>query len=141
MPDAVIVSAVRTAIADARRGSGGLADVSIHELGKASVAEALKRSGVDPEHVDDLVLGEVLQGGGCLARYISVDLGLPPDLPGLAVNRACASGLSAVNTAAAGIKAGMDTVAIAGGVESMTQSPISYQKSPAPYGVPTQWVS
>src|SRR5687767_5871750 len=93
--EAVVLSAVRTPIADAYRGS--LKDVSVHEIAKPSVVEALKRSGVPAEDVDDLVLGEVLQGGGDIARYIAVDLGLPPDTPGLAVNRQCATGMSALN--------------------------------------------
>lgn len=138
-PEAVIVSAVRTPIADAYKGA--LADVSVHDLGKAVVAEALKRSGVASEAVDDLVLGEVLQGGGDIARYVAVDLGLPPDTPGLAVNRQCATGMSAVNAAAAEIMAGMNTVAIAGGVASMTQSPAVYLKPGNPYGHMQQWIS
>lgn len=139
MGDAVIVSAARTAIADAYKGA--LANTSIYEIAKASITEALKRSGIPAEDVDDLVLGEVLQGGGCIARYIANDLGLPPDTPGLAVNRQCATGMAAVSTAAANIKAGMDRVVIAGGAESMTQSPITYRKSPVPFGVPEQWLS
>jgi acetyl-CoA C-acetyltransferase len=121
MPEAVILSAVRTAIGDAFKG--GLAGTDVFEIAKPSVVEALKRSGVPPEEVDDMILGEVMEGGGDIARYVAVDLGLPPDLPGMAVNRACASGLSAVNTAAAGIMAGMDRVVIAGGVASMSQTP------------------
>lgn len=137
--DAVIVSAARTAIADAYKGV--LADTSVYDIGKASIVEALKRSGVPADDVDDLVLGEVLQGGGCIARYLAVELGLPPDTPGLAVNRQCATGMSAVATAAANIKSGMDRVVIAGGVESMTQSPITYKKSPVPYGLQERWLS
>jgi acetyl-CoA C-acetyltransferase len=95
----------------------------VFEIAKPSVVEALKRSGVPADEVDDMILGEVMEGGGDIARYVAVDLGLPPDLPGMAVNRACASGLSAVNTAAAGIMAGMDRVVIAGGVASMSQTP------------------
>ncbi|WP_208028990.1 thiolase family protein [Rhabdothermincola sediminis] len=139
MGEAVIVSAARTPIADAYEGA--LANTSIYDIGKASVSEALARSGVPAEEVDDLILGEVLQGGGCIARYLANDLGLPPDTPGLAVNRQCATGMSAVTTAAASIRAGMDRVVIAGGVESMTQAPVTYRKSPVPYGVPEQWLS
>lgn len=139
MGDAVVLSAVRTAIADAYRGA--LAHVSVHDIAKPAVAEALKRSGVPPQDVDDLVLGEVLQGGGDIARYVAVDLGLPSDLAGLAVNRQCASGMAAVDTAAASIRAGMDRVAIAGGVASMTQSPAVYLKPPTPYGQLTPWIS
>lgn len=139
MREVAIVSAVRTAIADAYRGS--LTNVSVHDLAKPVVAEALKRSGIPGEDVDDLVLGEVLQGGGDVARYVAIDLGLPPDLPGLAVNRQCASGMTAVDTAAAGIAAGMDRVAIAGGVASMTQSPAVFQKPATPYGQMERWIS
>ena len=71
MSEAVIVSAVRTPIADAYKGS--LANTSIYDIGKASVVEALKRSGIPADEVDDLILGEVLQGGGDIARYIAID--------------------------------------------------------------------
>ncbi len=139
MREVAVVSAGRTAIADAYRGS--LTNVSVHDLAKPVVAEALKRSGVPADDVDDLVLGEVLQGGGDVARYVAIDLGLPPDLPGLAVNRQCASGMTAVDTAAAGIASGMDRVAIAGGVASMTQSPAVFQKPATPYGQMERWIS
>lgn len=139
MGDAVILSAVRTPIADAYRGA--LANTSIYDIAKTSVLEALKRSGVPAGDVDDLILGEVLQGGGCIARYLANDLGLPPDTPGLAVNRQCATGLTAVATAAANIRAGMDRVVVAGGAESMTQAPVTYRKSPVPWGVMEQWLS
>jgi len=137
--EAVIVAGVRTAIADAYRGS--LANTSIYDTAKASIAEVLKRSGVPATDVDDVVLGEVLQGGGCIARYVANDLGLPPDTPGLAMNRQCASGMSAVDTAAANIMAGMDRVVIAGGAESMTQMPVTYKKASVAYGIPEQWLS
>ena len=120
MPDAVIVSAARTAIGTARKGS--LADVDVFELAKASIGEALKRSSVPAEDVDDIIIGESLQGGGCVARYAAVDLGLT-DIPGLAHNRHCASGMAPIQTAAASIRAGMDRVVIAGGAESITQKP------------------
>jgi acetyl-CoA C-acetyltransferase len=139
MGEAVIVAAVRTAIADAYKGA--LANTSIYDIGKASVTDALKRSGVAAEDVDDLILGEVLQGGGDIARYLANDIGLPPDTPGLALNRQCATGMTAVDTAAANIRAGMDRVVIAGGVESMTQAPVTYRKPPHAYGAMEQWLS
>jgi acetyl-CoA C-acetyltransferase len=139
MGEAVIVSYARTPVTDAYRGS--LANTSIVELGKIAVAEVLKRSGVPAEDVDDIILGEVLQGGGDLARYVALDLGLPPDTPGLAVQRQCGSGLAAVNTAAGSIRAGMDKVVIAGGLESMTQSPVMFVKNPAPWGGMMQGLS
>jgi acetyl-CoA acetyltransferase family protein len=131
MAEAVVVSAVRTGISRVGRGLAGL---SLQEIGKATVAAAIERSGVSPEDIDDLVLGEVLQGGGCTARYIAVDLGLPIDTPGLAVQRQCATGMSAVQDAAAQIRAGMVKVVVAGGIESMTRSPLQFTKSPFPFG-------
>ncbi len=138
MGDAVIVSAARTAIGTARRGS--LADVDVFELAKASIGEALKRSGIPADDVDDIVMGESLQGGGCVARYAAVDLGLT-DVPGLAHNRHCASGMAPVHTAAGSIRAGMDRVVIAGGAESITQSPLTFKKLPGSYSGVQQWLS
>lgn len=135
----VIVSACRTPVTDAYRGS--LAAVDVRDLAARVVVEAIERSGLPAERVDDLVLGEVLQGGGCIARYTAVAAGLPPDTPGLALNRQCATGLTAVATAAANIAAGMDRVVVAGGAESMTQAPITYRKSPMAYGAPEQFLS
>jgi len=124
MSEAVIVAFARTPVGDAFKGS--LAKIPTVELGKIAVGEALKRSGVAPDDVDDVMLGEVLQGGGDLARYVALDLGLPPDTPGVATNRQCGSGLQAVNAAAASIMAGMDTVIVAGGLESMSHSVASF---------------
>jgi acetyl-CoA acetyltransferase family protein len=138
MPDAVIVAAARTPIATARRGS--LVDVDVFELAKAAVSEALKRSSVPADEVDDIVLGESLQGGGCVARYAAVDLGLT-DVPGLAHNRHCASGMAPVHTAAGSIRAGMDRVVIAGGAESITQSPSVFKKLPGAYSGVQPWLS
>ena len=114
MPDAVIVAAARTPIGTARKGT--LLDVSAFDLAKYAVAEALKRSGIPSDDVDDLALGESLQGGGDVARYAAVELGLI-EMPGVALNRHCASGMASVQGAAASIMAGMDTVVIAGGSE------------------------
>ena len=138
MGDAVIVSAARTAIGTARKGS--LVDVDVFELAKASIGEALKRSGIPTEDVDDIILGESLQGGGCVARYAAVDLGLT-EVPGLAHNRHCASGMAPVHTAAGSIRAGMDKVVIAGGAESITQSPLVMKKLPGTYSGVQQWLS
>jgi len=139
MGDAVLLSAVRTPIADARKGA--LARSPIQQVAATTVAEALKRSGAPPDDVDDVVLGEVMHGGGCIARYVAVDLGLPPDTPGLAVQRHCASGMQAITTAAADIRAGMTRVAVAGGAESMTQTPRTYLTSPEPFGGISPWMS
>jgi len=125
MGEAVIVSACRTAIGTARKGT--LLDVSAFDLAKWAVAESLQRSGVSTADVDDIVLGESLQGGGDIARYAAIEAGLV-DVPGVAHNRHCASGMAAVQTAAGSIMAGMDTVVIAGGAESISTSPSSMKR-------------
>jgi acetyl-CoA acetyltransferase family protein len=137
MGDAVIVAAVRTGIGRAR---GGLAGLTLQQLGAQTVAGAIAASKVPAEDIDDLIIGEVLQGGGCLARHIANDLGLPTDTPGAAVQRQCATGMMAVQEAAANIRSGMARVVLAGGVESMTRSPVMYAKSPMPFGVMQQFI-
>ena len=138
MGDAVIVSAARTAIGTARRGS--LADVDAFHLAKYAISEALKRSGLPPGEIDDVAFGESLQGGGDIARWATVELGMT-DVPGVALNRHCASSLAALSMAAGSIRAGMDRVVIAGGAESITQSPLVFQKSRAPWGGASPWMS
>lgn len=129
--DAVIVAAVRTAIGRAGRGLAGL---SIQDIGMQTVAGVIAAAGLDTGDIDDLILGEVLQGGGCTARYVANALGLPPDTPGGTVQRQCATGMMAVQEAAANIRSGMAEAVIAGGVESMTRSPFMFAKSPVPFG-------
>ena len=136
--DAVVIGAVRTAIADAYRGR--LANVSIHDLTSTVVTEVLERAGVNAADVDDFVLGEVLHGGGDIARHVAVELGFT-GVPGLAVQRQCATGMSALTVAAAEIMAGMNRVALAGGAAQMTQSPVSFMKSPYPWAGMQQWLS
>jgi acetyl-CoA acyltransferase len=127
MSDAVIVSAARTPIGTARKGS--LLDVTTFELAKAAAGEALKRSGISAGDVDDMMMGESLQGGGDVARYAAIDLGLI-EVPGLALNRHCASGMGAVQSAVGSIVAGMDKVVIAGGSESMSSMPMVSKRTP-----------
>ncbi len=136
-PTPVIVSAVRTPIGKAGRS---LAPLGAAQLGKVAVVEALRRSGVPTEDVQDLALGEVLQGGGDMARYITTEVGLD-HIPGVAVQRQCASGLQAVSQVAADIAAGMISVGIGGGAESMTQMPQVMRRSPYPFGGVEPWVS
>jgi acetyl-CoA acetyltransferase family protein len=138
VPDAVIVAAARTPIGTARKGS--IASLTAFDLGRIAVESAVKRAGVPTEDLDDIVLGEVLQGGGDIARYVAVELGLT-DVPGMAHNRHCASGMAAVQTAAANIRAGMDRVVVAGGTESISQAPQVFRKLAGPYGGVQQWLS
>jgi acetyl-CoA C-acetyltransferase len=118
--DAAIVGTARTPIGTAFKGT--LVDVDPYDLATRVVREAVRRSGVDPMLVDDVVMGESRQGGGDLARYAAIEAGLP-HAPGLAHNRHCASGLATVTTAAGSIRAGMDRVVVAGGVESASTAP------------------
>jgi acetyl-CoA acetyltransferase family protein len=127
MPEAVIVSTARTPVATAYKGS--LVDVDALALATRVVAEAVRRAGVDPELVDDVVLGESLYGGGDIARYAATEAGLI-GAPGVSHNRHCASGLAAVQTAAASIRAGMDRVMVAGGVQSASTAPRSTRRIP-----------
>lgn len=128
MPDAVIVAAARTPIGRANKGS--LVDVDAFVLAETAIAAVLARARVDPADIDDLVLAESLQGGGVIGRYVAVRLGLP-HVPGLADNRHCAAGLSAVQIAAGSILAGMDSVVIAGGTESLSSMPQTFKSIPA----------
>jgi acetyl-CoA C-acetyltransferase len=137
MSDAVIVAAIRTPIG---RSGRSLAPLTLQAIGAQTVAGAIAASGIDVNEIDDLIIGEVLQGGGCTARYIANELGLPPDTPGGTVQRQCATGMMAVQEAAANIRSGMARVVVAGGIESMTRSPALYAKSPVPFGHMTQFI-
>src|ERR1700734_3806529 len=77
--DPVIVAATRTPIG---RSGGALAGLTIEDIGMQTVAGVMAAAGLTPEDIDDLILGEVLRGGGCTARYVANALGLPPDTPG-----------------------------------------------------------
>src|SRR3984957_888066 len=129
--DAVIVAATRTPIG---RSGRSLAGLSLHDIGMQTLAGVIAAAGLDPADVDDLIIGEVLQGGGDTARYLANALGLPPDTPGGAVQRQCATGMMAVQEAAAHIRSGMADVVIAGGVDSMTRTPMLFETSPFPFG-------
>jgi acetyl-CoA acyltransferase len=124
---AAIVAAARTPIGTARKGT--LANLPAIELAKPVVAAAVERSGLAASDFDDLVLAESLQGGGDSARYIAVDLGLT-EVPGLAVNRQCASSLSAIAVGAGQIAAGMSRAILAGGMESCSTTPLLRKRKP-----------
>jgi len=120
MHQAVIVSAVRTPIATARKGS--LSETPAEDLTVHVISQAAARSGLDPHRFDDVVIAESMYGGGDLARYAAVAAGLTR-VPGQAVNRHCAGSLAAVSIAAGSIRAGMDSAVIAGGVQSSSLAP------------------
>jgi len=120
VPEAVIVSALRTPIGTARKGT--LRDTTALDLAHHVVSEAA--ANLDSAQVDDVILGEGLYGGGVLARHAAITAGLA-QVPGLANNRHCAAGQAAVQTAAASVRAGMDELIIAGGVNSASTTPRS----------------
>ena len=101
MSDAVIVATARTPIAKAYRG--GFNNLGGASLGAASVAEAVKRAGIDPASIDDCIMGCALQQGATganVARQIALRAGLPVTVSGMTIDRQCSSGLMAVATAA-----------------------------------------
>ena len=120
MPEAVLVSALRTPIGTAFKGS--LRDTTAFDLADHVVGAAAE--GLDPGLIDDVILGEGLYGGGVIARHAAITAGLT-SVPGLAQNRHCAAGLAAVQGAAASVRAGMDELIIAGGVNSASTAPRS----------------
>jgi acetyl-CoA acetyltransferase family protein len=136
--EAIIVATARTPIGTARKGT--LAETSAFELGTKTVSEVVRRAGIDPALVDDVVLGESLYGGGDIARYVANEAGLV-SAPGIAHNRHCASGLAAIQTAAASIIAGMDRVVIAGGVQSSSTAPRASWRNPETGDVDDAWIA
>jgi 3-oxoadipyl-CoA thiolase len=129
MPEAVIVSAVRTPIGAL---GGGLASVRPDDLGALVIAEAVRRAGVEPSVVEEVYFGCANQAGEDnrnVARMATLLAGLPVEVAALTFNRLCASGLAAVNAAARAIKVGEGEVFVAGGVESMSRAPYSVPKA------------
>lgn len=120
MPEAVIVSALRTPIGTSGRGT--LRDTTAYELADHVVRHAAAQ--VDSSSIDDVILAEGHHGGGVIARHAAITAGLT-DVPGMAVNRHCAASLSAVQAAAGSIRAGMDKLVLAGGVNSFSTTPRS----------------
>lgn len=130
MREAVIVSAVRTAIG---RQGGALASIPAHVFGAEVIKEALCRAKVTADMVDDVILGNVLSGGGNIARLTALQTGLFPGMPGLTVDRQCGSGINAINLAAQAIWAGDGEIFVAGGVESMSRAPYLMDRPEKPY--------
>lgn len=120
--DAVIVSAVRTAIGSF---NGSLASVSAIELGAVTLRAAIEKVGLKPEQVDEVIMGNVLQAGlgQNPARQAAIKAGFPETLASMTINKVCGSGLKAVHLATQAILTGDADVVLAGGMENMSQAP------------------
>jgi len=134
MLEAYVYDGIRSPIG---RHAGKLAPLRPDDLAGEMIAEVVKRNALKPEEISDVILGCVTQAGeDCrnVARFATLMSGLPPTVPGVTVNRLCASGLQAVTDAARAITAGEGDLYIAGGVESMSRAPFVMGKSETPYG-------
>ncbi|MFN3583614.1 acetyl-CoA C-acetyltransferase [Phenylobacterium sp.] len=122
MSDIVIVSAARTPVGSF---NGALSSLPAHELGKIAIKAAIERAGVAASDVDEVIMGQVLQAGAGQgpARQAAVGAGVPVESPAWSLNQLCGSGLRAVALAAQQIQDGSSKVVVAGGQESMSQSP------------------
>ncbi|MHB8170539.1 MAG: acetyl-CoA C-acetyltransferase [Thermincolia bacterium] len=127
MTDIAIVSAVRTPIGSF---AGSLSFITAPELGAIAIAEAIKRAGIEPGLVEEVIMGNVLQAGlgQNPARQAAVKAGLPIETPAWTLNKVCGSGLKAVSTAMQIIANGDAQVVVAGGMENMSQAPYLLQK-------------
>jgi acetyl-CoA C-acetyltransferase len=126
--EAYVVDAVRTPMGSYR---GALSKVRPDDLAALTIAAVVERSGADPERITDVYLGAANQSGEDnrdVARMAALLAGLPQSVPGATVNRLCASGLEAVNSAARAVKAGEGDLYLAGGVESMSRAPWVVEK-------------
>jgi acetyl-CoA C-acetyltransferase len=122
LEDVVIVSAVRTPIG---RFQGSLSDVTAPQLGAIVVREAVKRAGIDPNTVDECIMGNVVQAGlgQNPARQAALGGGLSASVAAMTINKVCGSGLKAVGLAQQAIQTGNSQIVVAGGMESMTNAP------------------
>lgn len=119
MREVVIVSATRTPIGSF---GGSLKGIPTRKLGAIAIKAAVERAGIKPEMVEEVIMGAVLQGGlgQNVARQMTLDAGLPIEVPAMTINKVCGSGLRAVELAAQIIKAGDADIVVAGGAENMS---------------------
>ena len=128
MHDAVIVSGARTAVG---KFGGAFTDVSAADLGAVAIKAALGRANLLPDMIDEVIFGNALQAteAGYAARMSALRAGIPEEVPTIAINRQCSSGLEAINFAAQLVRTGEAAIVIAGGTENMSQTPylLNYQ--------------
>ncbi len=135
MREAVIVAAARTAVGKAPKGT--LKDTRPDEMAAVAIAEAVKRAGIDPAQVDDVILGCAFpegEQGMNVARVALTRAGLPSSVPGMTINRFCSSGLQAIAIACEKVMCGFADVVVAGGTESMSMIPMGgLKQAPNPH--------
>lgn len=125
-----IIACARTAIG---RFGGALATVQPEAMAAEVISTLLRKSSLDPSAIGEVVLGNVLNNGGNIARVSALHAGLPVTVPGVSIDRQCAGGIEAIHYAAAMIRSGQIDVAIAGGVEHMTLAPYLLARPTRPY--------
>lgn len=128
MREAVIVSAARTPVGSF---NGCFADVTAVDLGITAMTEAVKRAGIAPDQIDEVIMGHVLQAG-CgenTARQVLLHSGIPQDVPAFTINKLCGSGMRATSLASQEIKLGDADIMVAGGMESMSNAPYAIAKA------------
>jgi acetyl-CoA acetyltransferase family protein len=126
MPNSLDIAIVEGARTPMGRYCGKLRDFTAMELGAIAAKEAMLRSGVEPAEIDHVVMGNAQQTSGDAiygARHVALQAGVPIEVPALTVNRLCGSGMQSVITAAQMIQLGESKIALAGGMESMSQAP------------------
>ncbi|WP_206447797.1 thiolase family protein [Agrococcus sp. KRD186] len=136
MPQALLVGGVRTPVG---RYGGALASIRPDDLAALVIGEAVRRAGIAPEQIDEVILGAANQAGEDnrnVARLATLLAGLPDEIPGMTVNRLCSSGMSAIIMASQMIRAGDADIVVAGGVESMTRAPWVQAKPAKPWAKP-----
>jgi len=133
MREAVIVSAVRTPVGRCR---GALAPVPAHILGAAAVRAAVKRTGIDPARIDDVIFANLMNNEiNNMGRMVALEADLPLSVPGITLDRQCAASLNALAYGAIQIMAGFADVIVAGGVESDSRRTYSLEKAEVAYSV------
>ncbi|MCO1600144.1 acetyl-CoA C-acetyltransferase [Desulfosporosinus nitroreducens] len=132
MKEVVIISAVRTPIGSF---GGALGQIPAIELGGLVIKEAIRRAGLTPEQVDEVIMGNVLQGGlgQNPARQAAIKAGIPQEVPSWTLNKLCGSGLKSVESAAQAIMTGDAEIIVAGGMESMSMAPYVLEKARTGY--------
>lgn len=128
MKEVVIVSAARTAVG---AFNGSLSGFSAPQIGSFAIKEAVKRAGIKPEEIDEVLMGNVLQGGlgQAPARQAAIAAGIPDTVSATTINKVCGSGLKSVMLGEQAIKAGDAEIVVAGGMESMTNAPYILKKA------------